>query len=69
MFAANNENFDALSLLVEKNADLTIESAPNTHVLSDLVVNDFADLFMCVESHADRLTRDINSVSIISTTG
>jgi ankyrin repeat protein len=66
MFAASNENFDALNLLVEKGADLTIESQPNGHVFSDLIVNDFVELFECVEPLTVHLTRDLSDVSTIS---
>lgn len=36
-FAANLENFDSLSLLLENGADLTIESAEKVNVFAELI--------------------------------
>jgi len=47
-FAANMENMDIMSLLLEYGADLTLESEPNHSVFAELITRDHADLLGCV---------------------
>lgn len=46
--AANMENFDTMSLLLENGADLTIEREANMNVFAELIVHDASDLLECV---------------------
>jgi ankyrin repeat protein len=62
-FAASMENFDAMSLLLEHGADLTIESEPNNNVFAELIQHDFSDLLSCVWHLSKLVKRDLNQVS------
>ena len=62
-FAANLENFDSLSLLLENGADLTLESQPNINVFSELIRNEYVELLECVWHLNKLVKRDLNKVS------
>jgi ankyrin repeat protein len=66
-FAANMENFDVMSLLLEYGADLTIESQQLQqkchNVFSELIVKDHSDLLGCVWHLSKNIKRDLNQVS------